>query len=261
VFWPWEVVERDHEIQNPTSAEKIRLLGSYLRLDSESRVLDVACGKGGPARVLASAYGCRIRGIELRQEFAAEARRLAKAEGLASLIEVETGDASKLRRKRESHDAALCLGAAFVWGTIADAAKALRPLVPEGGHVAIGEAYWREWPLPDGVDAEDFVGLPETVERFEQAGFQVVGVIAASEDDWDRYESLHWRAIEEWLAEHPRDARARQLREAHDRIRREYFAVHRSLLGWAILVGRRAESGSQRRSGTARRRRERSAGR
>ncbi len=25
VFWPWEVVERDNEIQNPSSPEKIRL--------------------------------------------------------------------------------------------------------------------------------------------------------------------------------------------------------------------------------------------
>jgi hypothetical protein len=27
ISWPWEVVERDHELQNPTSAEKIRLVG------------------------------------------------------------------------------------------------------------------------------------------------------------------------------------------------------------------------------------------
>jgi hypothetical protein len=30
--WRWDVAERDHDIQNPTSAEKIRLLGEYLRL-------------------------------------------------------------------------------------------------------------------------------------------------------------------------------------------------------------------------------------
>jgi hypothetical protein len=33
----------------------------------------------------------------------------------------------------------------------------------------------------------------------------ITGIIAASDDDWDRYESLHWRALEEWLAEHPDD--------------------------------------------------------
>ncbi len=60
--WPWEVVERDHEIQDPVSPEKIRLLGEYLRLTSESRVLDIACGKGGPALILAATYRCRVHG-------------------------------------------------------------------------------------------------------------------------------------------------------------------------------------------------------
>jgi hypothetical protein len=40
--WPWEVIERDHEIQDPVSPEKIRLLGEYLRLTSESRVLSTS---------------------------------------------------------------------------------------------------------------------------------------------------------------------------------------------------------------------------
>ena len=60
MFWPWEIVERDHELQNPTSAEKIRLLGDYLRLGSGSRVLDVASGRGGPATILAATYGCHV---------------------------------------------------------------------------------------------------------------------------------------------------------------------------------------------------------
>ena len=76
--WRWEVAERDHEIQNPTSPAKIRLLGDYLRLSPESRVLDLACGKAGPAIVLAKTYGCRISGIELRSEFAEAGRALGR---------------------------------------------------------------------------------------------------------------------------------------------------------------------------------------
>jgi cyclopropane fatty-acyl-phospholipid synthase-like methyltransferase len=80
VPWYHLVAERDHEIQNPTSEEKIRLLGNLLRLHSATRVLDIACGRGGPAIVLASEFGCRITGVERTPEFAGAAReRLAEA--------------------------------------------------------------------------------------------------------------------------------------------------------------------------------------
>ena len=60
--WYYAIAESDHELQNPTNPEKIRLLGERLRLGPESRVLDVACGKAGPAVLLASTFGCRIVG-------------------------------------------------------------------------------------------------------------------------------------------------------------------------------------------------------
>jgi protein-L-isoaspartate O-methyltransferase len=98
VDWPYEIAERDHEIQNPTSAEKIRLLGEYLRLDRESRVLDVACGKAGPAVILATAFGCSITGIELRAGFADEGRARVSAAGLESRSESRSGVGGRCRR-------------------------------------------------------------------------------------------------------------------------------------------------------------------
>ena len=89
-----ELVERDHEIQNPTSAEKIRLAGEYLRLGPADRVLDVACGKAGPAIVLAEAFGCRIHGIELREGFAEAGRRRIADAGLEALVDIEVADGS-----------------------------------------------------------------------------------------------------------------------------------------------------------------------
>jgi SAM-dependent methyltransferase len=233
--WPWEVAERDHELQNPTSPEKIRLLGDYLRLTPQSRVLDVACGKCGPAELLATRHGCRILGIDVRTGFADEARSRVAFAGLAELIEVQTGDAAELALEPEAFDAALCLGASFVWGTIAEAAAVLCPAVRAGGFVAIGEPYWRQWPLPDGISDDGYVDLAGTVERFEAAGLATTGIIAASDDDWDHYESLHWRALEERLAEHP-DA---GIRQRHELYRNDYFRSKRALLGWAILVGRK----------------------
>lgn len=123
----------------------------------------------------------------------------------------------------------LCLGAHT------DAAKVLAPAVRPGGFVAIGEPFWHE----TGAEADDFVDLAATVERFQSAGLALTGLIAASEDDWDRYESLHWRALEEWLAgntEHP-DAPA--IRARHLAARDDYLRSQRARLGWAIFAGRK----------------------
>lgn len=150
-----------------------------------------------------------------------------------------TADASAVPLEREAFDAALCLGATFVWGTIRDAAAAVRPAVRCDGFVAIGEPYWRQWPLPDQIDADGFVGLSDTVGRFEGARFAVTGIVGSSEDDWDRYESLHWRAIEEWLTDHPDGAGAAEVRAQHERFRGDYIGFKRALLGWAIFVGRK----------------------
>jgi SAM-dependent methyltransferase len=235
VTWSWEVAERDHEIQDPTSAEKIRLLGEYLRLDASSSVLDLACGKAGPAIVLAESLGCRIQGVELRPEFADEARARIAERGLDELVSIETADAAAYPLAPETWDAALCLGASFVWGHIGDAAAALVPTVRAGGFVAIGEPFWRQ----ERVEADDFVDLAATVERFQSAGLALTGLIAASEDDWDRYESLHWRALEEWLAANPGHVDAQAIRDQHLARRDDYIRSKRARLGWAIFVGRK----------------------
>ena len=86
------VAESTHELQNPTSEEKILLLGKRLGLDTSSSVLDIASGRGGPALLLVSTYGCRIRGIEISPDFHAVAVERAAAAGLSQRVSFELGD-------------------------------------------------------------------------------------------------------------------------------------------------------------------------
>jgi len=232
------VAERDHEIQNPTSEEKLLLLGERLRLGPESRVLDVASGRGGPALLLAGRFGCSIHGIEIAPEFHAVAVERAEAAGLADRVSFELGDGAAARLEPGSYDVAMCLGASFVWGGLAGTLDALEPVVRPGGHVVVGEPFWRRFPLPEGYEERDhpFTSLDGTVAIFESGSLRVVSVIASSEDDFDRYETLHWRAAEEWLAANPDDPHAAEIREWHERGKRTYLRHGRDYLGWAIFV-------------------------
>jgi SAM-dependent methyltransferase len=235
----YTVAERDHEIQNPISEEKLLLLGERLRLGSDSRVLDIASGRGGPALILAREFGCRIDGIEMAPEFHAAAVERAQARGLSQLVSFRLADASQETLPTGEYDVALCLGASFVYGSLADTVEALAPAVKPGGYVVVGEPFWRRLPLPDDYEhrGDPWTTLADTVVIFETSGLPVVSVIASSEDDWDRYETLHWRAVAEWLAANPRDPDADDIRGRNEHWKRIYLRHGREYLGWAIFVG------------------------
>lgn len=237
--WWHAVVEAHHELQNPTSPEKILLLGERLGLGPESHVLDVASGTGGPALLLAGKFGCRITCVERAPEFTAVARERVAAARLEHRVEIVEADASTYELGR--YDAVLCIGATFVYGGLVPTLERLSPAAPL---LAVGEPYWREWPLPaaaDGptrTDEEEWLPLPQTIQRIESAGVRVVSLIASSEDDWDRYESLHWQTLDDWLAANPEHPQAEEFRERGAARRARYLGWERTTIGWAIFVCR-----------------------
>jgi SAM-dependent methyltransferase len=241
---PWwhSVIEARHELQNPTSEEKIRLLGKLLDLGPDARVVDVGSGKGGPAILLAREFGWRLTCVEQAQEFVAVARERAEAAGVADRIEPVHADASAFTFEPLAYDAALCIGASFALGGFEQTLRVLASAVRERGFVVVGEPYWRTWPLPDDLELKegwDFLPLTDTVERIDAAGLEVVSLLDASRDDWDRYETLHWLALDEWLVANPDDGQADEFRERGRRYRDLYLHWTRELLGWAIFVCRK----------------------
>jgi SAM-dependent methyltransferase len=239
--WWHAVVEARHDLMNPTSAEKIRLLGEPLGLGPGSHVLDIASGSGGPALLLAETFGCRVTCVERAPEFVATARERTAAAGLDDRIEIIEADAATYELGH--YDAALCIGATFAYGGLVPTLERLRPVAPV---LAIGEPYWRVWPLPpdpfagerERTDESEWLPLLETVERIESTGVRVVSLIASSQEDWDRYESLHWQTLDEWLAANPGHPQAAEFRERGAAQRARYLGWERDAMGWAIFVCR-----------------------
>jgi hypothetical protein len=239
--WWHAVVEARHELMNPTSPDKIRLLGERLGLGPESHVLDIASGHCGPAILLAETFGCRFTCVERAPEFVAAARKRVAVAGLADRIEIVEADAATYELGR--YDVALCIGATFAYGGLIPTLERLRPAAPL---LAVGEPYWRVWPLPPDPFAgehertaeSEWLPLPETVERFESTGVRVVSLIASSQDDWDRYESLHWQTLDEWLEANHGHPQADEFREYGALRRARYLGWERDAMNWAIFVCR-----------------------
>ena len=239
--WWHAVVDARHDLMNPTSREKILLLGERLGLGPGSHVLDIASGQCGPAILLAETFGSRFTCVERAPEFVAVARERVAAAGLADRIDIVESDAESFDEGR--YDAALCIGATFAYGGLVPTLERLRPAAPL---LAIGEPYWRVWPLPpdpfggerERTDEGEWLPLLETVERFESTGVRVVSLIASSEDDWDRYQTLQWQTLDAWLAANPDHPQAGEFRERGAAERARYLGWEREAMGWAIFVCR-----------------------
>jgi SAM-dependent methyltransferase len=69
-----------------------RELAAQAGVGNASRVLDLGCGLGGPARCLAWLYGCRVLGLDSSPERIRDARELTQLVGLQSLVSFECVD-------------------------------------------------------------------------------------------------------------------------------------------------------------------------
>lgn len=71
-------------------------LAAVAALDASKYVLDVGCGIGGASRCIASAFGCRVIGVDLTDEYCCAATLLAERTGLSPLVSYQQGDALEL---------------------------------------------------------------------------------------------------------------------------------------------------------------------
>ena len=155
-------------------------LAARLQVEASHRLLDVGSGLGGPARVFARRFGCRVAGIDLTTEFCALARELNRRTGLDARVEIHEGDALATPFADASFDGAYSMNVSM---NIADKAALYRELhrVLRPGawlvlsELARGSGAEPEYPLPwAATPATSFLSTPEDTRRgLESAGFEV----------------------------------------------------------------------------------------
>ena len=67
-------------------AEATAALLDQLAIGPETRVLDVGCGIGGPARTIVARTGALVTGVDLTPDFVETARRLTETVGLEGRV-------------------------------------------------------------------------------------------------------------------------------------------------------------------------------
>lgn len=236
-----EIAEEGLRILNPFSEDKLALLVDLCHPSPGERALDLACGKGEMLCQMALRYGLEGVGVDLSAVFLESAHERAAELGVESRLQFVEQDASQFTADPASFDIVSCIGATWIGSGLAGTLRLMKPMMRAGGLLLVGEPFWNLLP-PAGAsdllaaDPDLFATLRGTMNRFQAAGTELVEMVLADADDWDRYQASQWRKVSSWLAVNEAHPDADTFRRIRDEWQDAYLDYGRQRWGWGVFV-------------------------
>jgi ubiquinone/menaquinone biosynthesis C-methylase UbiE len=166
-------------------AEATQALLDKLDIDEDTDVLDIGSGIGGPVRLVAQRFGCRVTGIDLTPAFVETARALSEMSGASDRIRFEVGSATDLPLPDASFDVALLLHVGMNIPDKPALFREARRVLRDGGTFAVYDvmktgdgamAYPAPWAETENLSALD------TPEAYRNAA-EVAGFVLKDEEN------------------------------------------------------------------------------
>jgi arsenite methyltransferase len=222
------------------------------QLEATSRVLDVGCGGGNTACLIAEQYGSPVQGVDISEVMIAKAKERARRQGLEDTVEFRVADAFELPFEDNSFDAVIV--ESVLTPLPGDKRKALGEMVRvvrPGGRVGANESTVHpsapdEWlALLDEHPAIHGYFTPQKLRSlFEESGLQEMQMIEAQHVSTPQalkemgllgVLSFMIRAYPRILLRLLRD---KQIREA-GRIDDQITKRGKEYMGYALIVGQK----------------------
>ncbi|MER5884827.1 bifunctional class I SAM-dependent methyltransferase/N-acetyltransferase [Streptomyces sp. NPDC001941] len=173
---------------NATTRRFLSLAGP---LPGRPRVLDLGCGPGRAALLLAEEAGAEVTAVDLHEPFLAELDRAAEERGLAGSIRTVRADMGDLPFEDGSFDLVWAEGSAYCVG-FDTALREWKRLLAPGGTLVLSECEWTVAEPSAGARAFWDPSYPLRTAAANSAaavaaGYHVLGTYTQPDSDWDAY--------------------------------------------------------------------------
>jgi len=176
VFRLFDGLPRQGPGSDACTREALRRLGA---LPAAPRVLDLGCGSGRAALVLAETLRATVIAVDIHRPFLDQLQATAEERGLGHLIEPRCTDMAAPGVPAGSVDLLWSEGAIYFLG-FEDGLRLWRPLLAPGGYLAVTECSWIAADPPAEAAAffrdgyPGMAGIEQNIERARAAGFEVL---------------------------------------------------------------------------------------
>jgi SAM-dependent methyltransferase len=237
-FELYNISEHYMELINPFDPKKIIIVGKFLGLKKDSRVIEFGCGFGEILVLWAEEFGISGIGIDVRKYACDRANKKISDRKLNDRIEIVCGNGAEYPFTKQGYDVAACIGASFIWGNYRSTIRAMKDAIHPEGKLVIGEPYWIKEPVPSEYKEENKELLNEyqLLEIAREEGFDFEYMVRANHDDWDRYEASNWYSLSQWIEENRDHPEIKDVINWFHKTQDDYLKYGREYLGWAVYI-------------------------
>jgi ubiquinone/menaquinone biosynthesis C-methylase UbiE len=230
-----------------------RTLLEMCQIDESKRILDVGCGHGYTACLIANELGARVHGIDISDVMIAKAQERAERMGLADRVEFRTADAYQLPFGDGHFDVVLIESVLTpLPGDKVQALQEMMRVLQPGGIIGANESIVSSEAPPELLEAfarhpatYGYFTAPTLRALFESAGLQEIQMVEAKdvaapspvkEMGLGGFLSFMVRTYPKILLKMLRDARFREAARIDDQITKR----GKQYMGYALIVGRKS---------------------
>ncbi len=248
-IWKYfDITHRNHIICNPMNIEKLKLLIKLLKLNDNSNVLEIACGKGEFLVRIAEQYNIQGIGVDISSFFIKDAKdKIQTRAPNADVKFIEMNGADYMHPEKHYFDLAACIGAEWIFNGFKGTLQYLNNNVKQNGLIIASCPFWLKEPAQEYLKAIDLKREAygthyDNMHSGEELGLQLIYTTVSNNDDWDNYEGLTWYSSIEYVDTNPEDEDNQELLNRLKNNRENYLRWGRNTFGWATYLFKKNES-------------------
>lgn len=169
--------------------DMLEIVQKHVTVSRNTRVLDLACGKGAVSIHLAKELGCMVKGIDIIPDFVEYARQKSKEYNVEKLCEFEVGDITQAVKQERNYDIVILGAVGDVLGDPLKTILLLKDTVKEGGLILMDDGYAKDSANKTYFTRDQWLSV------FEETGVQLLDEKLIDDDELDSLNQEQQRCI------------------------------------------------------------------